>query len=182
MDELLEELQRRRERMKTEWNRVLPTNELLYDRWAKAEFVGAGRGASLYDSALIFGDVRIGESTWIGPYTVLDGTGGGLSIGSFSSISAGVQIYTHDTVKWSLSGGVAPKVTGATAIGDNCYIGPMSIVTKGVTIGRCSVVGANSFVNRSVPEYSIVAGNPARKIGEVHIDANGEVKLVYGEK
>ena len=50
--------------------------------------------------------VTVGAGTWIGPNTLLDGTGG-LSIGASCSISAGVQIYTHDSVMWALSGGTA---------------------------------------------------------------------------
>src|SRR3982750_1585315 len=88
-------------------HRSLPLGDLVADRWARARALGFGEGTSVYDSALVLGDVRVGERTWIGPQTVLDGSGG-LTIGSTCSISAGVHIYTHDTVRWALSGGVAP--------------------------------------------------------------------------
>jgi hypothetical protein len=43
---------------------------------------------------------------------------GGIAIGHHCSISAGVQIYAHDTVMWALSGGRAAKRTGRVVIGD----------------------------------------------------------------
>ncbi|MBD0384170.1 acyltransferase [Paenibacillus sedimenti] len=182
MSSSFHELNQKRDQMKLDWNRVLPSNELLFDRWEKAKYVGAGEGTSIYDSCMLLGDVKIGKNTWVGPYTLLDGSGGGLSIGDFCSISSGVQIYTHDTVKWSLSGGKHGKVSGATKIGDNCYIAPMCIISMGVTIGNGCVVGANSFVNKSFPDYTIIAGTPAKKIGEVHFGADGEIELDYSSK
>ncbi|MDF2652976.1 MAG: putative Acetyltransferase [Paenibacillus sp.] len=182
MNPIFDEINQMRDQMKTKWNRVLPSNELMFDRWEKAKYIGAGEETSIYDSSLLLGDVKIGKHTWVGPYTVLDGSGGGLSIGDYCSISAGVQIYTHDTVKWSLSGGKQAKVSSATVIGDNCYIAPMCIISMGVSIGKCCVVGANSFVNSSYPDYTIIAGTPARQIGTVRIGDDGNMELDYSMK
>lgn len=49
-------------------------------------------------------------------------------------------------------------------IQDKAWIGMGSIILKGVTIGKNSVVGAHSVVTRSVPDDTVVAGNPARVI------------------
>ena len=51
-------------------------------------------------------------------------------------------------------------------IEDDVFIGARAIVLKGVTIGKGSVVGAGTVVTKSVPPYSIVAGNPAKVIGD----------------
>ena len=78
-----------RNEYKTTWSRTLPFCEEVFDRWEKARYLGFGEGTSIYDSSHVFGDVTVGDNTWIGPFTILDGTGG-LKIGSFCSISSGV--------------------------------------------------------------------------------------------
>jgi acetyltransferase-like isoleucine patch superfamily enzyme len=56
-----------------------------------------------------------------------------------------------------LAGQHAPVI-----IKDDVFIGMQSLILKGVTIGRGSVVGAGSVVTRNVPAGVIVAGNPAQ--------------------
>ena len=51
-------------------------------------------------------------------------------------------------------------------IGNDVFIGARAMILKGVTIGDGAVVGAGSIVTRSVSPYAIVAGNPARVIGD----------------
>jgi acetyltransferase-like isoleucine patch superfamily enzyme len=160
------------------FQRSLPFADGIVDRWGRAEALGFGTGSSVYDSALVIGNVRVGEQTWIGPFTVLDGSGG-LEIGSTCSISAGVHIYTHDSIKWAVSGGVAPYERAPVRIGDHCYIGPMSVVVKGVTIGKHCVVGANSVVNKDLPDYAIAYGSTCRIVGRVVLRPGGEVEFVY---
>lgn len=50
-------------------------------------------------------------------------------------------------------------------IQDDCWLGTHAVICPGVTIGKGSVIGANSVVTRDVPPYSVVAGSPARRIG-----------------
>lgn len=144
-------------------NRSLPFADVLFDRWERAEKLGFGKGTSVYDSAVILGTVHVGKNTWIGPNTVLDGSGG-LEIGSNCSISAGVQIYSHDSVQWAVSGGQKEYEYAHTAIGDNCYIGPNVIISKGVSLKEGCIVGANSFVNQSFAAYTKIGGSPARQL------------------
>jgi len=137
------------------WKRTLPVGDYFVDRWEKARELGFGKGASIYDSAIVIGDVKVGEESWIGPNVMLDGSGG-LEIGSWCSISAGVQ------VKWALSGGKAGMDRKPTKIGSRCYIGPNVIVAKGVIIGEGTVVGANSVVLEDLPANSKAFGNPCK--------------------
>ena len=159
------------------WARSLPFADELFDRWERASYLGFGEGSSVYDACLILGDVSVGENTWIGPFTVLDGQGG-LRIGSWCSISSGVQIYTHDTVAAALTGGKAAVPRDPVSIGDRTYIGPNAIVTRGVSVGSCCVIGAAALVNKDVPDRSIVFGVPGRVVGHVEVDGD-QVELVY---
>lgn len=149
------------------WSRSLPFADYIVDRWEKAKNLGFGEGSSIYDSSLVFGNVLVGRNTWIGPFTVLDGSGG-LQIGDYCSISSGVQIYTHDTVRWATSGGNIDPEHAPVRIGNRCYIGPNVVVSKGVSIGDGCVIGANSLVNRDVPAGKKAWGTPARCQGEFH--------------
>jgi acetyltransferase-like isoleucine patch superfamily enzyme len=152
-------LEKKRNEVRDRWKRVLPTGDYLSDRFEKASYLGFGNGSSIYDSSVVIGDVRVGTNTWIGPFTILDGSGG-LEIGSFCSISAGVQIYSHDTVDWATSGGSKTPKYEPTTIESNVYLGPNVIVSRGVTIGAGSAIGANSFVNRNIPANSRAWGSP----------------------
>ena len=169
----------RREDMKAAYNRVLPSGELIFNRFDKGRYLKCGEGSSIYDTSVVMGDVEIGDHVWVGPYTLLDGSSGKLVIGDYVSIDSGVMIYTHDSTKNYVSGGVNPFEKGDVIIKGNTVIGSMSMISCGVTIGDHSVVGAHSFVNKDVPDHSIVAGVPAKVIGKVIENEKGEVSFEY---
>ena len=169
-----------RQATRDRWHRDLPFDELVFDRWERARSLGFGTGTSIYHNSYIFGEVHVGENTWIGPYTLLDGSGG-LQIGDYCSISTGVHIYSHDTVAWALTGGKAAYERAPVQIGNCCYIGPQTIIAKGVTIGDHTVIGAGSFVNRDIPPYAVAVGAPCRVIGRVVVEGD-TVQLVYPER
>ena len=88
-----------------------------------------------------------------------------IEIGDNVTISNGVQFITHDNSVCK----VMPQFTnifGRIKIGENSFIGAKSIVMMGVNIPANTIVGAGSVVTRSfVEERTIIAGNPARIIG-----------------
>jgi acetyltransferase-like isoleucine patch superfamily enzyme len=147
--------------MQERYHRRVSVGDLLTDRWEIARDYGFGEGTSCYDNVLILGKVTVGKHCWIGPNVILDGSGGELSIGDHVDISAGVHIYTHHTVQRALTGGIAPVEYAATRIGSRVYIGPQSIIQKGVTVGDEVVIGAMSLVTRDVPSKTRVWGIPA---------------------
>jgi len=170
MSQLLSNLKKiwfnRRRELNSLFLRTLPFGDYIIDRWEKAKELGFGEGSSIYDCSLVFGDVKVGKHTWIGPFTILDGSGG-LEIGSHCCISAGVQIYTHDTVERTISGGEKEIKYASTRIGSNCYIGPNTIISKGVEIGNKVVVGANSLVLHNIPSGYKAFGTPCRVVEKI---------------
>jgi len=68
---------------------------------------------------------------------------------------------THDFLDPAL-----PLVTRGICIGRHAFIGARAFLLPGITIGEGAVVGACSVVTRDVPPWSIVAGNPARVLGQ----------------
>lgn len=149
---------RKREEVKTNFSRVLPTNELFSDRWEKAKYLNFGDKSSIYDSSYVFGNVEVGKNCWVGPFTILDGSGGSLKIGDNCNVSAGVHIYTHDTVDRVIHGDEIK--TADVKIGNNVYIGPNTVISKGVSIGDNVVIGSNSFVNKDIPSNLKAFGSP----------------------
>lgn len=158
-------LQNRRLFVSQKFSRVVPFGDYISDRWEKAHYLGFGEGTSIYDSSLVLGDVKVGKNCWIGPFTILDGSGEGLIIGDNCHISAGVHIYTHDTVAQVIYN--TNRQIAKVSIGNSCYIGPNVVISKGVTIGNNVVIGANSFVNKNIADFSKVFGNPARVVESI---------------
>lgn len=163
--------------MLTQYDRSLPSNEYMNDRWIRSKKLGFGINSTIYDNSYVYGDVRVGKETWIGPNTIIDGTGK-LLIGNYCTISAGVHIYTHDNLKATLTSKKKKIERSQVEIGNNVYVGPKSIISKGVRIGSNCVVAAGSFVNKSFENNSIIGGVPAKKIGHVSFE-NEDVNLNY---
>lgn len=120
----------------------------------------------------IVGEPVIGEGTWIGAFTVVDGSGG-LTIGRGCDVSSGVQIYTHSSVRRCVSGRAFEQVErAAVAIGDHVFLGAGAIINMGVTIGDGAVVAAGAVVSKDVPPRTVVAGVPARTVARVVVEGD----------
>lgn len=120
--------------------------------------------------AWIIGEPEVGEGTWIGAFTVVDGSGG-LRIGRGCDISCGAQIYTHSSARRCVSGRAYPEVDRQpTVLGDRVFIGANAVVQMGVTIGDSAVVAAGAVVTGDVAPRTVVAGVPARPVSRVVLD------------
>jgi len=126
-----------------------------------------------HPQAWIVGDPVIGGGTWIGAFTVIDGSGG-LTIGSGCDISSGAHIYTHSSVRRCVSGRRFEQVERRpVTIGDQVFVGANAVIMMGVTIGAQSVVAAGAVVSKDVAPRTVVAGVPATKISDVVFDDAG---------
>lgn len=66
-----------------------------------------------------------------------------------------------------------PLETSPIRIGRGTWIAERVAVLRGADIGRCCIIGANSVVKGSIPDYSIAVGSPARVVGQVEgVDAD----------
>lgn len=119
--------------------------------------------------------LEIGEGSYIGMFSLLNGFSAPLRIGKFVSIAQSVNIMTDSGPNASpLMQKTYPILKGAVTIEDHAWIGAGVIVTPGVRIGRCSIVGANSFVTGDIEPYSLYAGNPAIFIKRIEVPDENE--------
>lgn len=102
-----------------------------------------------------------------------------ITIGNNVLIASNVQIYTatypvniSDRLldNWSYNNPHAFFNTYAlpVTIEDNVWIGGGVIILPGVTIGKNSVIGAGSVVNKSIPPNSLAVGNPCKVIRKIN--------------
>lgn len=91
-----------------------------------------------------------------------------IGLGDRVFITAECRFVTHDGGTLILRREVPDLEWSAPIeVGDDVYIGTRSLILPGVTIGNRVVIGACSVVTKDVPENTVVAGNPARRICSV---------------
>jgi acetyltransferase-like isoleucine patch superfamily enzyme len=126
-----------------------------------------GRGTSVHMGCFVTGrHIDIGENTVINRRCYLDGRVG-LRIGANVSVSPECYLISLDHDVHSPDFATVP---GAVAIGDYAWLGARAMILPGTRLGDGAVVGAGSVVTKSWEPYDIVAGVPAKKIGERNKD------------
>lgn len=132
-----------------------------------------GRGIVIGDRCAIAADVfmhgpvSLGQDVSINARTNLDGGARGIVIGDDTRIASGVTIYAFDH-------GIAqdrlvreqPVKSQGICIGKDVWIGAQAGITDGVNISDHAVVAMGAIVTQDVPEWAIVAGVPAKPIGD----------------
>lgn len=107
--------------------------------------VRTGRDCTINPSAIVRGDIRMGDAVRIGAFASIIGFNHG-----FADIE--VEIFRQ------------PLTSRGIVIGDDVWIGSHVTVLDGITIGEKSILAAGAVVTKDVPAGAIVGGNPARVI------------------
>lgn len=115
------------------------------------------------------GDIRIGSNVnittsvnlGVGPGGKIE-IGDKVEIGSFSHFSAGTYNIEKNDIPLSAQG----RISRGIILKDLVCIGAGVIVLDGVTVGKSSIIGAGSVIAKSIPEYSVAFGVPAKVIRE----------------
>lgn len=120
-------------------------------------YIEIGSGTSIQDRCIIVGDVRVGRYCLFS-LNVLISSGR-----HYYDLYPSWLIKDQDDLVANNTG-LNSAHSRPVVVEDDCWLGINSVVMPGITIGKGSVVGANSVVTRDVAPYSVVAGAPATEI------------------
>jgi acetyltransferase-like isoleucine patch superfamily enzyme len=111
------------------------------------------------------GNISIGDNFAVESFSILYGAGG-LTIGNNVIIAANTVIIpaNHKFDRLDIPISRQGSRMEGIVIRDDVWVGAGCSILDGVTIGKGCIIGAGSVVNKSISEYSIVAGVPAKVI------------------
>lgn len=126
-----------------------------------------GNQCMIAAGVFMHGPITLGDEVAVNHNASLDGGRNGIKIGHRTRIANNVTIYAFNH-------GMSPDApiyqqavsSKGVVIGQDVWIGAQAGIVDGVTIGDHAVIGMGSIVTKNVPDYVIVAGNPARVIGD----------------
>ena len=132
-------------------------------------------GVFVAETAVVLGNVELGEgaNVWFG--AVLRGDKDRIVIGKFTNVQDNVTVHLDPGKPAIVGNGVtighAAIVHGCT-VEDNCLIGMGSTILSGAYIGRDTIVGANALVseNKVIPPGSLVLGVPGKVVRQLTDD------------
>ena len=136
--------------------------------------LGAGSGVQMGCSFLNGRKVFLGPRNVINFGCLFDGRRYAIHTGANVSIGPEAAILTlgHDpqSSDFDLRG-------GDVVIGDRVWIGYRALILPGLTVGEGAVVAAGAVVTKDVEPFGIVAGNPARVIGQRNRELSYELNF-----
>ena len=144
-------------------------NNIVIDPTSSINNVVIGDNVKIAKYCSIYGSeeniLEIGVSSIISMFTILNGFAGKLKIGKNVSIghNSNIMCDTGPTAS-KLMLQFYPVIKGDIIIEDHVWIGAGVVIMPNVTIGRCSIIAANSFVSSNVEAYHLYGGNPAKKL------------------
>jgi len=116
--------------------------------------------------------VHIGKDVYIGMFCFIDNLFPNyVFIEDGASVNAGTMILTHFNPMRKFAPIFQAKVA-PVLIKKDAIVSVRSTILPGVEIGQSSIVSAGSVVEKSVPDFTLVKGNPAKKVTEYEILLN----------
>ncbi|BAO82758.1 acetyltransferase [Serpentinimonas maccroryi] len=147
---------------------------------ASVESKNIGSQTRIWQYVVVLPEAAIGSDCNICSHCFIEND---VIIGDRVTIKSGVQIW--DGIKLEDDVFIGPNVTftndkfprskqypsvyAQTIVSKGASVGGGATLLPGVTIGRYAMVGAGAVVTRSVPDYAIAVGNPARLVGVVEL-------------
>ena len=126
-----------------------------------------GDNSYIAADAVVHGPVNLGSNVSVNHHATLDGGSKGITIGDESRLAAYCQLYAFNHgMQAERAISMQPTTSKGITIGRDVWLGAQCGIIDGVTMADHAVAGMNSMVTRDVPAYAIVAGNPARIIGD----------------
>lgn len=114
------------------------------------------------------GALSIGRDSWVGPgnifYTNQDAE---ISIGANCDLAPGVTFVTGSHHLGDADRRAGPGIASNIVVNNGVWIGCNATILGGVVVGSGSIIAAGSLVTRNVPENTLVAGVPAKKIKDL---------------
>ncbi|MCX7842074.1 MAG: acetyltransferase [Clostridia bacterium] len=136
-------------------------------------FKKAGRNIDIEHGAFFASgfDIEVGDNSGLGLNCRVTGP---LRIGRDVMMGPDVMIFTqnHETSRLDIPMRLQTAPKKPVIIEDDVWIAARVIILPGVTIHKGAIVGAGAVVTRDVPEYAVVAGNPARVIKYRNAESN----------
>lgn len=115
------------------------------------------------DATYDFSRLHIGDRCYIGSGVFFD-LPDEVVLEAECIVGPGVRFITHQDTGGRMLGRWYPRKKAPIRVGQGSWIGAGAILLHGVELGKCCVVGAGAIVRDSFPDYSVVAGVPARLI------------------
>ncbi len=129
-----------------------------------------GKKVNIYQRAVLTcgkqGKIEIGDGSHIGVGSYLNASGGRILIGKGVGIGSLVQIYSYSVLIEKGKKLLESHKVQDVVIEDDVMIGSGATVLPADVIGKGALIGAGAVVNKNVAPYEIVAGVPAKKIGQ----------------
>lgn len=131
-----------------------------------------GTDTYISETAIIIGNVQIGNNCYIGHGAILRGDYGRIEIGNGSAIEEGVVVHAVPDDTCSIGNKVTVghgAIVHSKFIGDFAVIGMGAVVSRQSEIGEWSIVAEGCLVKsgQTVPAHTVIAGNPARTLRQV---------------